>query len=64
MPEAGDLISRKLLDTDLNTMQPKFYTFYRVQSEWNMWPQIPYIEEMMNVYKISIRKCEGSKPRF
>jgi hypothetical protein len=35
-----------------------FYTLDPVQSEWNMWPQIPYIDEMMNVYKILVHKCE------
>jgi len=55
---------RQVRDTDLNTLQPTFYTFHRVQSELNMWPQIPYIEEMMNVYKILVLKCEGTMPRF
>ena len=64
MPEARNLISRNLRDTDPNTLQPTLYTFYPVQCAWNMWPQIPYIEEMMTVYKILVHKCEGTMPRF
>lgn len=64
MPEDRNLILRKLRDTYLNTLQSTFYTFYRVQSEWNMWPQIPYVEEMMIVYKVLVRKSEGTKPRY
>ena len=55
---------RQIRDTDLTTLQPTFYTFHRVQSEWNMRPQIPYREEMTNVYKVLVRKCEGTPPRF
>lgn len=62
MPEGRNMISRKLRDTHLNTTPPTFYTLHQAQSEWNMWPQIAYMEEMMNVFKILVSKCEGRMP--